>query len=72
MAPKGLKNLARKAVGFCREAAIDVRLRVRTNSGVEVPIGQEHWPVGSRRQLRRRETGWGAAGSEGPVHKQKP
>ena len=35
----------------------DVRLRVRTNSGVEVPIGQQHWPVRSGRQLRRREAG---------------
>ena len=48
----------------------DVRLRVRTNSGVEVPIGQQHWPVRRGRQLRRREAGWGAAGSERPVHKQ--
>jgi hypothetical protein len=24
-----------------------VRLRVRTNSGVEVPTGQQHWPVRS-------------------------
>src|SRR5258708_20137938 len=48
----------------------DVRLRVRTNSGVEVPIGQQHWPVRSGRQLRRREAGGGAAGSERPVHKQ--
>ena len=41
-----------------------VRLKVRTNNRVKVPIGQEHWSVRSRRQLRRRETGWGAAGSE--------
>ena len=52
------------------EGAVDVRLRVRTNSGVKVPIGQKHWSVRSGRQLRRRETGWGAAGSERPVHKQ--
>ena len=31
------------------EAATHVRLKVRTNSGVEVPIGQQHWPVRSRR-----------------------
>jgi len=36
-----------------RKALRDVRLRVRTNSGVEVPIGQEHWPARSGRQLRR-------------------
>jgi len=47
-----------------------VRLRVRTNSGVKVLIGQKHWSVRSGRQLRRRETGWRAAGSERPVHKQ--
>ena len=29
------------------EGTLGVRLRVRTNSGVEVPIGQEHWPVRS-------------------------
>jgi hypothetical protein len=51
------------------EGAVDVRLRVRTNSGVKVPIGQKHWSVRSGRQLRRRETGWRAAGSERPVHK---
>ncbi len=56
-------------VGRC-EAPRDVRLRVRTNRGVEVPIGQQHWPVRSGRQLRRREAGWGAAGSERPVDKQ--
>src|SRR6266446_10688916 len=48
----------------------DVRLRVRTNNEVKVLIGQKHWSVRSRRQLRRRETGWRAAGSERPVHKQ--
>ena len=47
-----------------------VRLRVRTNSRVKVPIGQKHWSVRSGRQLRRREAGWRAAGSERPVHKQ--
>jgi hypothetical protein len=47
-----------------------VRLRVRTNSRVKVPIGQKHWSVRSGRPLRRREAGWGAAGSEGPVHNQ--
>ena len=41
-----------------------VRLKVRTNNRVKVPIGQKRWSVRSRRQLRRRETGWGAAGSE--------
>ena len=41
-----------------------VRLKVRTNNRVKVPIGQKHWSVRSRRQLRRRETGWRAAGSE--------
>jgi MFS family permease len=35
-----------------------------------VPIGQKHWSVRSGRQLRRREAGWRAAGSERPVHKQ--
>jgi hypothetical protein len=30
------------------------------NNGVKVLIGQQHWPVRSGRQLRRRETGWGA------------
>src|SRR5258708_10866401 len=58
-------------VGRC-EAPRDVRLRVRTNRGVEVPIGQQHWPVRSGRQLRRREAGGGAAGSEIQVHKQNP
>ena len=53
-----------------REAVKEVRLRVRTNSRVEVPIGQKHWSVRSGRQLRRREAGWRAAGSERPVHKQ--
>jgi hypothetical protein len=48
----------------------DVRLRVRANSEVKVLIGQKHWSVGSGRQLRRREAGWRAAGSERPVHKQ--
>ena len=47
-----------------------MRLKVRANSEVEVLIGQQHWAVGSRRQLRRRETGWGATGSKRPVHKQ--
>ena len=47
-----------------------MRLKVRTNSRVKVPIGREHWPVRSRRQLRRREAGWRAAGSKRPVHKQ--
>jgi hypothetical protein len=46
----------------------NVRLRVRTNSRVKVPIGQKYWSVRSGRQLRRRETGWRAAGSERPVH----
>jgi hypothetical protein len=59
------------AWGVCRvyrEAVIDVRLRVRTNSRVKVPIGQKYWSVRSGRQLRRREAGWKAAGSERPVH----
>ena len=30
------------------------------NNGVKVPFGQKHWSVRSGRQLRRRETGWGA------------
>ena len=47
-----------------------MRLKVRTNNGVKVLIGQKHWSARSGRQLRRRETGWGAAGSERPVHKQ--
>jgi hypothetical protein len=47
-----------------------VRLRVRTNNGVKVLIGQKHWSVRSGRQLRRRETGWRAAESERPVHKE--
>ena len=47
-----------------------MRLKVRTNSRVEVPIGQKHWSVRSGRQLRRREAGWRATGSERPVHKQ--
>jgi hypothetical protein len=45
----------------------DVRLRVRTNSRVRVPVGQKHWSVRSGRQVRRREVG-GAAGSERLVH----
>src|SRR5258707_15457617 len=57
-------------VGRC-EAPRDVRLRVRTNRGVEVPIGQQHWPVRSGRQLRRREAGGGAAGGERPGQKKK-
>jgi hypothetical protein len=52
------------------EGSEEVRLRVRNNSGVKVLIGQKHWSVRSGRQLRRRETGWRAAGSERPVHKQ--
>jgi hypothetical protein len=55
---------------FCSEGAREVRLKVRTNSEVKVLIGQKHWSVRSGRQLRRRETGWRAAGSERPVHKQ--
>ena len=55
---------------FSDEVAIQVRLRVRTNSRVRVPMGQKHWSVRSGRQLRRRETGWRAAGSERPVHNQ--
>src|SRR5271170_3798072 len=47
-----------------------VRLKVRTNSRVKVPIGQKHWSVRSGRQLRRREARWRATGSERPVHKQ--
>jgi hypothetical protein len=43
------------------ERAREVRLRVRTNNRVEVPIGQKHWSVRSGRQLRRREAGWRAA-----------
>jgi len=31
------------------EVAGEVRLRVRTNNRVEVPIGREHWPVRSGR-----------------------
>jgi hypothetical protein len=53
-----------------REAAEEVRLKVRTNSEVKVLIGQKHWSVRSGRQLRRRETRWRAAGSERPVHKE--
>jgi hypothetical protein len=34
-----------------------VRLKVRTNNGVKVLIGQKHWSVRSGRQLRRRERG---------------
>ena len=34
-----------------------VRLRVRTNNRMEVPIGQKYWSVRSGRQLRRREAG---------------
>jgi hypothetical protein len=30
-----------------REAVTGVRLKVRTDSGVKVPIGQKHWPVRS-------------------------
>jgi len=52
------------------KGAEGVRLRVRTNSGVKVLIGQKHWSVRSGRQLRRRETGWRAAESERAVHKQ--
>jgi hypothetical protein len=52
------------------ERTIEVRLKVRTNNGVKVLIGQKHWTVRSGRQLRRREAGWRAAGSERPVHKQ--
>ena len=62
-----------RGLGVCRiyrEAVLGVRLRVRTNHGVKVLIGQKHWSVRSRRQRRRREAGWGAAGSERPVHKQ--
>src|SRR5258708_6279937 len=56
--------------GIRPEGPREVRLRVRTNSGVKVLIGQKHWSVRSGRQLGRRETGWRAAGSERPVHKQ--
>ena len=31
------------------EGVREVRLRVRTNSGVRVPIGQKHWSVRSGR-----------------------
>jgi hypothetical protein len=55
---------------LCPERTGAVRLKVRTNNGVKVLIGQKHWSVRSGRQLRRRETGWRAAGSERPVHKQ--
>ena len=55
---------------YAPKVAIGVRLKVRTNSRVEVPIGQKHWSVRSGRQLRRREAGWRAAGSERPVRKQ--
>jgi hypothetical protein len=43
------------------EGTTGVRLRVRTNNRVKVPIGQKHWSVRSGRQLRRREAGWRAA-----------
>jgi hypothetical protein len=52
------------------EGVPEVRLRVRNNNAVKVLIGQKHWSVRSGRQLRRRETGWRAAESERPVHKQ--
>jgi hypothetical protein len=60
----------RKRSEACPEGTPGVRLRVRTNSRAKVPIGQKHWSVRSGRQLRRREAGWRAAGSERPVHKQ--
>src|ERR1700751_4788352 len=63
----------RRSTGVSRlrpEGPWEVRLKVRTNSEVKVLIGQKHWSVRSGRQLRRRETGWRAAGSERPVHKQ--
>jgi hypothetical protein len=47
----------RKARG--PERAGDVRLKVRTNNRVKVPIGQKHWSVRSRRQLRRRSVAEG-------------
>src|SRR6202023_3245420 len=46
-----------------------VRLKVRTNRRVKVLSGREHWPVRSGRELRRREAGGRAAGSESPGHK---
>src|ERR1700746_1202360 len=71
--PVGLESRSLHQAGlwgrFRSEGSWEVRLRVRTKSGVKVPIGQKHWSVRSGRQLRRRETGWGAAGSERAVHK---
>jgi hypothetical protein len=46
-AAKRLQNLAQVSVGFYREAVTGVRLRVRIDSGVKVPIGQKHWSVRS-------------------------
>jgi hypothetical protein len=68
-----VEGAVQDSLGVCRiyrEAVLGVRLKVRTNNGVKVLIGQKHWSVRSGRQLRRRETGWRAAGSERPVHKQ--
>jgi hypothetical protein len=47
-----------------------VRLKVRANSKGESPYRTEDWSVRSGRQLRRREAGWRAAGSERPVRNQ--
>jgi len=50
---KAVKEISQPAVVFYREAVKDVRLKVRTNNWVKVPIGQKHWSVRSRKQLRR-------------------
>src|SRR5258708_4105742 len=65
-----LRHFGARIGVFYPEGVPEVRLKVRTNSGVKVLIGQKHWSVRSGRQLGRRETGWRAAGSERPVHKQ--
>jgi len=44
---KAVKEISQQAVVFYREAVRDVRLEVRTNNWVKVPIGQKHWSVRS-------------------------
>ena len=44
---EAVKEVSQQAVVFYREAVRDVRLEVRTNNWVKVPIGQKHWSVRS-------------------------